>query len=159
MSVLQMFKSLPVVRDVCREDTLCDAARGYERDTITLSWEERLKARGRRTSDAGFEFGTALPRGTLLRAGDCFVLADAALVITVLERDQAVFVITPSSSHEWGLFAYHIGNNHQPMMIDESAIVCPDVPGLQQVLEQHGMPFSRAMRSFTPVGLVLDHRH
>lgn len=159
MSVLQRFKSLPVVREVCRENSLPDVARGYGRDTITLGWEERLKARGRRTSDSGFEFGTALPRGTILRAGDAFVLGDASRVITVLERREAVLVITPSSSHEWGLFAYHIGNNHQPMMIDGGAIVCPDVPGLQQVLEQHNMRFSRAMRSFTPVGALPDHRH
>ena len=44
------------------------------RDTITLGWEERLKARGRRRRTAASSSATALPRGTVLRGGDCFVL-------------------------------------------------------------------------------------
>jgi urease accessory protein len=159
MFVLHMFKSLPVVRDVCREEAVPTLARLYARDAITLGWEERLKARGRRSSDTGLEFGTALPRGTILRAGDCFVLDDARAIVTVAEREEPVFLVRPASPEEWGLFAYHIGNNHQPMMIADVGIVCPDVPGIQQVLELHGMPFSRAMRAFTPVGVVPGHRH
>ena len=159
MSVLQMFKSLPVARDVCREDAVPALARLYARDAITLGWEERLRARGRRTSDTGLEFGTALPRGSILRAGDCLVLDEARVIVTVAEREEPVFVIRPGSPEEWGLFAYHIGNNHQPMMIAAEGIVCPDVPGIVQLLEQHGMPFSRGMRAFTPVGALPDHRH
>ena len=157
--MLQVFKSLPVVRDVCREEAVPAVARDYARDAITLGWEERLRARGRRTTDSGLEFGTALPRGTILRAGDCLVLDQARVLVTVVEREEPVFVIRPASPEEWGLFAYHIGNNHQPMMIAAMGIVCPDVPGISQVLELHGMPFSRGLLAFTPVGAVPDHRH
>ena len=154
-----LFKSLPVARGVFREEDVPPLARGYARDAITLGWEDRLKARGRRRSDTGFEFGLTLARGTILREGDCFVLDDARVVVVVAERAEPVFVIKPASPEEWGLFAYHIGNNHQPMMIADGGIVCPDGPGMLQVLDQHGMPFSRAMRPFTPVGAVPDHRH
>lgn len=159
MSILQVLKPLPIVRGVHREAELPDAARGYERDTITLGWEERLKARGRRISDAGLEFGTALPRGTILRTGDCFVLDGARMVVAIVERPEPVLVIQPGSSREWGLFAYHIGNSHQPVMVSEAEIVCPDLPGMRQVLELHGIRFSRVMRPFTPVSAVPDHRH
>jgi urease accessory protein UreE len=157
--MLQMFKPLPVAREVCREEIVPAHARDYARDAITLGWEARLKARGRRISDTGLEFGTALKRGTILRAGDCFVLDQTRVLIVVAERAEPVFVIRPASTEEWALFAYHIGNNHQPMMIADAAIVCPDVPGIVQVLEQHGIPFSRAGRTFTPVGVLADHRH
>ena len=53
---------------------------------------------------------------------------------------EPVFVIEPRSRAEWGLFAYHIGNRHQPVMITERAIVCPDVPGVEQLLTQHAHP-------------------
>lgn len=159
MSVLELFKSLPVVRQVHRPDSLPDRAREYARDTIALGWEDRLKARGRRTSVGGVEFGTVLDRGTVVLDGDCFVIDERALVISVVARAEPVFVITPATAADWGLYAYHIGNNHLPLMIDGGDIVCPDVPGLEQLLELHGVPFARATRTFTPVGAVPDHRH
>ena len=159
MSVLQLFKALPVAREVVRGEALPPHAREYRRETITLGWEERLKVRSRRVSDSGFEFGTALPRGTVLRAGDWILLDDAKTIVAVVERLEPVFVIEPATPHEWGVFAYHIGNNHQPMMVSDGALVCPDVPGVQQLLEQHGIAFCRGMRPFTPVGFVPDHRH
>ena len=159
MSVLELFQSLPVAREVYRVDALPARALGYARDTIALGWEDRLKARGRRRSDAGLEFGTALERGTVLRGGDAFVIDGPNVIVSVVERDEPVFVIAPGSTAEWGLFAYHIGNNHQPMMIADGHIVCPDVPGLEQLLEQHAIPFSRATRPFTPIGFLPDHRH
>jgi urease accessory protein UreE len=87
------------------------------------------------------------------------VLDDAKAIVAVVERLEAVFVIEPATPREWGVFAYHIGNNHQPMMVSDGALVCPDVPGMQQLLEQHGIAFCRGMRPFTPVGFVPDHRH
>jgi urease accessory protein len=157
--MLHVFKSLPVAAEVHHADDLPPRAGGYARDVMTLGWEERLKARGRRLSDAGLEFATALPRGSVLGAGDCLVLDGPRVVVLVAEREEAVFVITPRTAEEWGLAAYHIGNNHLPMMIAAGAIVCPDVPGMEALLDQHQVRFSRAMRSFTPIGAAADHRH
>jgi urease accessory protein UreE len=151
--MLHVFTSLPIVRDIHRADALPERARAYGRDLITLGWEERLKARGRRRSDGGLEFGTTLPRGTTLCAGDSFVFDEQAIVVTVAERLERVFVVEPPTPVEWGLFAYCIGNSHQPLMLTAAAIVCPDVPGMEQVLTYHGIAFSRSIRAFTPVSL------
>lgn len=153
-----MFKSLPVAKEVHRPDALSGAALVYPRDTVTLGWEERLKARARRRSDLGFEFATALPRGTVLGEGDCFIF-DAPLVVSVIERAEPVFVIRPQTKREWALFGYHIGNSHQPVMVLDDQIVCAEVPGMEQMLTYHAIPFSRARRGFTPVSLVLNHQH
>ena len=67
--------------------------------------------------------------------------------------------MNPRTAAEWGLYAYYIGNSHHPVMITDRAIVCPDVPGMEQVLLQHGIAYSRSTQPFTPVGLLLDHRH
>ena len=154
-----MFKSLPIARAIHRLADLPESTLTYPRDTVTLGWEERLKARARRQSDQGFEFATALPRGTLLRNGDFFMFEAPALVVGVAERAEPVFVIRPKTPQEWALFGYHIGNSHQPVMISNAEIVCPDVPGMEQVLTYHGIEFSRADRAFTPVSLVVDHQH
>jgi urease accessory protein len=157
--MLQVFRHTAVAASVHREDSLPAPARSYARDTITLGWEDRLKARARRRSDGGHEFATALPRGTVLRAGDLLVVDDLALVVAVDERSEPVFVVRPRGEAEWGLFGYYIGNSHQPMMVDGTAIVCPDVPGMQQVLEHYRIPFERDERAFTPVSGMADHRH
>ncbi len=154
-----VFKSLPVAHDVHRADALPQEALGYARDTLTLGWEDRLKIRARRITDAGVEFATALPRATVLREGDCFILHALRLVVRLVERAEPVFVIRPATAQESALFAYHIGNSHQPLMLVDQEIVCPDILGVAQVLDHHGIPFVRADRAFTPVGQVSSHRH
>src|ERR1700716_1760434 len=134
---------MTVVERVHREPELPDTARGYARDTVTLGWEDRTHVHGRRRTDAGVEFGTSLPRGTVLRAGDCVVLDAERLIVSIVERGEPVFVIKPRTAQEWGLFASHIGNRPQPMMITDHALVCPDVPGVEQLLQHHHMPYTR----------------
>ena len=63
-------------------------------------------------------------------------------IVSIVERPEPVFVVEPRTPQEWALFAYHIGNRHQPLMVTERALVCPDVPGVEQVLQQHRMPYA-----------------
>jgi urease accessory protein len=146
-----------VIEQIHREDALPPTARDYARDTLTLGWDDRLRVRGRRRSDGGVAFGLSLPRGTILRGGDCLVLDEAKMVVVVVERPEPVFLIEPHAPQEWGLFAYHIGNRHLPLMITETGIVCPDVAGVEPLLEQQRIPFSRATLAFTPVTTVSNH--
>jgi len=150
---------LIVIEQTHREDTLSAAVAGYARDTITLGWEDRVHGRGRRRSDGGLVFGLSLPRGTILRGGDCLVLDGAQIVVVVVERPEPVFLIEPRTPQEWGLYAYHIGNRHQPLMISGAGIVCPDVGGVEQLLEQQRIPFSRTTRAFTPVTSTAGDHH
>lgn len=146
-----------VIESTCREEALPVSAGAYARDTITLGWEDRTHGHGRRVSDGGVEFGTSLPRGTVLRNGDCLILDDARTVVRIVERPEPVFVIEPRTPQEWALFAYHIGNRHQPLMIATSGLVCPDVPGVEPLLQQHHMPYVRATLPFTPASTVAGH--
>jgi urease accessory protein len=150
---------MTVVERVYRNGELADAARDYGRDTVTLGWEDRTHVHGRRRTDGGVEFGASLPRGTVLRAGDLLVLDADRLVVSIVERPEAVFVVAPRTTSEWGLFAYHIGNRHQPLMVTDDALVCPEVPGVEQLLQQHRMPYVRATMPFTPAATVAGHQH
>jgi urease accessory protein len=154
-----MADRLMVVSEIFNAEELPASARGFARDTVTLGWEDRTHVHGRRRTDGGVEFGTSLPRGSVLRAGDCLVFEAERLVVFVVERPEAVFVIAPRGESEWALFAYHIGNRHQPLMIAPDALVCPDVPGVEALLRQHHMPYTRATRPFTPVATVAGHQH
>jgi urease accessory protein len=150
---------MTIVDRVHTGGALPETARGFATDVVTLGWEDRTHVHGRRRTDGGVEFGTSLPRGTVLRAGDCLVLEPERIVVAVVERDEPVFVVEPHSAPEWALFAYHIGNRHQPLMITDRALVCPDVPGVELLLQQHHMPYVRATRPFTPAATVAAHQH
>lgn len=150
---------MTVVDRVYADSDLPPHACDYARDTVTLGWEARTQAHGRRLTDGGVEFGTSLTRGTVLRSGDRFVLEPERLVVAVVEKPEFVFLVSPRDAHEWALFAYHIGNRHQPLMIADGALVCPDAPGVEALLEQHHMPYVRARRPFTPVATVAGHHH
>ena len=154
-----MFKPLPVAKIAVRSDALPADATGFARHVVTLGWEERLRTRARRRSDGGFEFATALPRGTILYQDDCFIFDAARIIVRVVELAEPMLVVRPADHREWGLFAYHIGNSHQPMMITDDAMVCPDALGMDQILAYHGIPFLREQRRFTPIGQVADHQH
>src|ERR671937_222787 len=79
----------------------------------------RLQEFPSRTQSAqSLAFGLCLPRGTILRAGD-FLVLDEVKTVVVVERPEPAFLIEPRTSREWGLYAYHIGNRHQPLMITE----------------------------------------
>jgi urease accessory protein len=150
---------MTIVERVVRERDLPESYRAFARDAVTLGWEDRTHVHGRRRTDGGVEFGTSLPRGTVLRAGDCLVLEEERLVVSVVERAEPVFIIQPRGEAESALFAYHIGNRHQPLMIENGSLVCPDVPGVEPLLQQHRMPYSRAVRPFTPVATTTGHHH
>lgn len=157
--MFNVFNPVPVAYAVAPADALPPASAAYERDAITLGWDERLKTRGIRRSDKGFEFATALGRGTVLQAGHCFVFDEPPIVVRVVERDEPVMVIRPRTAREWAVFGYHIGNSHQPVMVTDDEIVCAELPGMEQVLRAHAIPFSRATRPFTPIGQASNHRH
>jgi urease accessory protein len=148
---------MTIVELVYRESRVPDRCRGFSRDTVTLGWEDRTHVHGRRRSDGGVEFGTSLPRGTVLHGGDCFVLDTEQLVVEVIEQPEPVFIIEPQAGPDWALFAYHIGNRHQPLMVTDHGLVCVDVPGVEQLLRQHSIPFVRATRPFTPVATLAGH--
>jgi urease accessory protein len=150
---------MTITERVYQEPNVPNEARAFTRDTVTLGWEDRTHVHGRRKTDGGVEFGMALPRGTVLHTGDVLVLGGEQLVVMVIERPEAVFVISPRGAPEWALFAYHIGNRHQPVMITDHTLVCPDVPGVEQLLQQHKMPYSRATLPFTPAATVVGHQH
>jgi urease accessory protein len=152
-------REMTIVEGLYSIASLPIAAAAYRRDTITLGWEERMRAHGRRVSDGGIEFGTSLPRATVLHGGDLFVLDEEQVVCEVVERSEPVFLIEPRSTQEWAAFAYQIGNRHQPVMITDTALVCPDVPGVEPLLQQHAMPYERATRPFTPLANVIGHSH
>lgn len=145
-----LFRRLPIADAVFSLDRLPAGLLDYARDTVTAGWQDRTTPRARLRTDAGVEFGTSLGSGVVLREGDCLALEQPRLVVMVRELEEPVLVVRTSSPVQAARWAYCIGNSHQPLMVAADALVCADVPGMEQVLAYHAIPFTREQRRFTP---------
>src|SRR5437868_2868547 len=114
-----------LIEQIISISALDERRSSYRRDTITMTWEDRRQGHGRRISDSGVDFAISLPGGTVLKGGDCLVLDAAKTVIVVQEAPEPVYVIRPKTPQEWAYYAYQVGNRHQPVMIGESELICP----------------------------------
>ncbi len=152
-----MFRRLPIADAVFTLDRLPAGLIDCPRDRVTIGWQERMTPRARLRTEGGVEFGTSLAPGVVLREGDCLALEQPPLVVVVRERDEPVLVARAASAAQAARWAYYIGNSHQPLMIADDALVCADVPGMEQVLAYHAIPFTREQRTFTPESTGPEH--
>jgi len=132
---------------------------GYLQDTLTLTFEDRRQGHGKRRSDGGVEFAISLPTGTVLKGGDCMVLAPERTVVTIQEAPEAVYVVRPKTPQEWAYYAYHVGNRHQQVMIGETELIFLQNPAVRSVLEQLHIHFHTDTRPFTAALASVGHSH
>lgn len=86
--------------------------------SLTLPFDLRQKSRLHTRLDSGEEVALLLPRGTVLRHGDC-LRADTGLIVLVQAAPEAVSTV---SAHEPRLFAraaYHLGNRHVVLQVGD----------------------------------------
>ena len=152
-----LFRRLPIADAVFSLERLPAGLLEHPRDSVTLGWQDRTAPRARLRTEGGVEFGTSLAPGVVLRNGDCLALEQPRLVVVVRELEEPVLVARTASAGQAARWAYSIGNSHQPLMISDDALVCADVPGMEQVLTYHAIPFTRERRTFTPESQGPEH--
>jgi urease accessory protein len=131
----------------------------YQRDTLTLTFEDRRQGHGKRRSDGGVEFAISLPTGTILKGGDCLVLEAEQTIVKVHEAPEAVYIVRPRTPQQWAFYAYHVGNRHQQVMIGETELVFLQNPAVRSVLEQLHVHFETDTRPFTAALATVGHSH
>jgi urease accessory protein UreE len=149
---------MTVVEYVTAESDFSLEAKEFRRDSITLSWEDRRQGHGRRRSDQGLDFAISLPPGTVLKAGDNFVLEAEQTIVAVIEAHEPVYVMKPKTPQEFAYFAYHVGNRHQVLMIGSEELVFLQNPAVRSLLEQLRADFTTDQRPFT-AALATVHAH
>lgn len=150
---------MTIVEQVTPAAALGPQHASFRRDTLTLTWDDRRQGHGKRRSDGGTEFAISLPNGTILKNGDCFILADSDTIIEVREASEPVYVIRPKTPQEWAYYAYHVGNRHQQVMIGASELIFPKSPAVRSLLEQLHADFTSDERHFTAALAQSGHSH
>ncbi len=95
-----------------------DAAQLICPASIRLTIDFRIKSRVRVVLDDGRDAGLLLPRGVLLRGGDVLKSAEG-LLVKVIAAAQNVSTVFSDEPLMLMRAAYHLGNRHIPVQIEE----------------------------------------
>ncbi len=83
---------------------------------LTLPFGDRQRSRLRTQLDGGEEVGLMLPRGHVLRDGDCLRASDGR-IIAVSAAVEAVSTAYADDAQLLARAAYHLGNRHMPLQV------------------------------------------
>ena len=117
--------------------------------TLTLPIEQRVRSRLKVTLDDGRDAGLFLPRGTLIRGGDC--LSDNnELIIEVIAADETVSTLHCDDTTQLARAAYHLGNRHIPLQIESNWLRYQHDHVLDEMLQQMGLNIIVESAPFEP---------
>jgi urease accessory protein len=85
---------------------------------LTYEWRQktRFRATVARGELAGVEVGLQMPRGTVLRDGDCVASADGTL-LRVGSAVEQLLQVQAADALELARIAYHLGNRHVAVQV------------------------------------------
>lgn len=83
---------------------------------LTLPFGDRQRSRLRTQLDSGEEVGLMLPRGHVLRDGDCLRASDGRIIV-VCAAVEAVSTAHADDAQLLARAAYHLGNRHMPLQV------------------------------------------
>ena len=127
---------------------------------MTLPFSERQKSRLRTEADNGEPVMLMLERGTILRDGDLLLAEDGRVV-----RVAAAHENLSCARHDNRLVllraAYHLGNRHVPLQIDENSLCFLRDAVLADMLRGLGLTIEDRVGPFEPEAGAYGagHRH
>jgi urease accessory protein len=133
------------------------------RDSVTLPYHDRHRRRLGLTSDAGEPFLLDLPRADVLGAGDGLQLSDGRWLL-VKAAPEALIEVTAADPELLLRLAWHLGNRHLPVQIEQSRILIREDHVIAAMLEGLGARLRRLSAPFTPergayAGAPAQHHH
>lgn len=94
----------------------CVAARDHVDATLVLPFELRQKSRLATQLPSGEAVAVLLPRGTVVRSGNCLA-ADDGRIVRVVAADEALMEARCAHADDLARCAYHLGNRHTPVQV------------------------------------------
>ncbi len=117
--------------------------------TLTLPFDVRQKSRFRATLDDGQDVGVILPRGAVLREGDC-LRAEQGDVVIVRAAQETVSTVHVTDALLLARAAYHLGNRHVPLQITAQWLRYQHDHVLDDMIRQMGLDVLCEQAPFEP---------
>lgn len=132
--------------------------------TLTLPIDIRVKSRAKVQLNDGREAGLMLPRGLLLRGGDCLSSEDGTEVVEIIAASESVSVVRCADPFLLAKSCYHLGNRHVPLQILPDELRYHHDHVLDAMLRQFGLQVTFAHLPFEPEAGAYaseshDHHH
>lgn len=127
---------------------------------LPLSAEQRTVMRGRRRTACGQEVLLQLPRGGVLQPGDQLGDSAGTVRVEVMAAAEMLLRVQASSPLQLMQAAYHLGNRHVALELQEQDLFLLDDSVLAAMLTSRGLQLTPCTRPFAPEGGAYEaHRH
>jgi urease accessory protein len=116
---------------------------------LTLPFDLRQKSRLRTKLESGEDVALLLPRGTVLRGGDC-LQADDGRLVRVVAQPERVMQVACDDPLELARAAYHLGNRHVPVQLGSGWLRLAEDHVLREMLRKMGLTVLEIDAPFEP---------
>jgi len=117
---------------------------------LTLSSDERRILRGKRLTDCDKEIILQLPRKGKLNDGDILSTNESNLYLEIIAKKENLIEITPKTNLELIKVAYHLGNRHVEIEINENILFTKSDYIIEELLKNFDIFFLKVEKKFFP---------
>jgi len=117
---------------------------------LTLSSDERRILRGKRLSDCDQEIILQLPREGKLNDGDILSTNESNLYVEIIAKTENLLEISSNSKIELVKTAYHLGNRHVEVEIEEDILLTKGDYVIENMLRNFNVDMVKTQKKFFP---------
>ena len=117
---------------------------------LTLSSDERRILRGKRLTDCDQEIILQLPRNGKLNDGDILSTNESNFYVEIIAKTEDLIEISSNSKIELIKTAYHLGNRHVEVEIQEEILLTKSDYIIENMLENFNVDIIKIQKKFFP---------
>ena len=117
---------------------------------LTLSSDERRILRGKRLTDCDQEIILQLPREGKLNDGDILSTNVSNFYVEIVAKTENLIEISSNSKIELIKTAYHLGNRHVEVEIEENILLTKDDYVIENMLKNFNVDIVSTQKKFFP---------
>ena len=117
---------------------------------LTLSSDERRILRGKRLTDCDQEIILQLPRKRNLNDGDILSTNESNFYVEIIAKTENLIEISSNSKIELIKTAYHLGNRHVEIEIEEDSLLTKSDYVIENMLKNFNVDFVSTQKKFFP---------
>ena len=117
---------------------------------LTLSSDERRILRGKRLTDCDQEIILQLPREGKLNDGDILSTNESNFYVEIIAKTENLIEISSNSKIELIKTAYHLGNRHVEVEIEEDNLLTKGDYVIENMLKNFNVDIVNTQKKFFP---------
>ena len=117
---------------------------------LTLSSDERRNLRGKRLTDCDQELVLQIPREGKLNDGDILSTNESNYYVEIIAKKEILLEISSNSKLELIKTAYHLGNRHVEVEIDEDILLTKGDYVNENMLKNFNVDIVNTQKKFFP---------